>query len=423
MHNRWSVITEIYKRPFLRPLIFWIIGIVLQVCFPLQTISLILPVTVGAAILLSFLCNNKILNYQSNWIWGAGFALILVFAAIQTTFLNEYYLTHPPQPGILLSKAREIQLMMVEKLNILNLPDSHKSVLAAITVNYKQTMTSELRNMFSVAGVSHLLAVSGFHVGIVGLFANKLFAFLPDRKVLSRWMKYIAIMLCIWSFAYISGLTSATVRAAVMLTIYLAGKALGRRADKYNTLCCAAFMMLVYNPYYLFDIGFQLSYVAVLFILYLYPRINRLLEIRNPVVAAPWNVLSITVAAQIGTIFLCFFYFGRCSAIFLFTNVAISLIATVLIPATLIWMLLPEGIILAPPLQTAIEMITRGMMWIVDEFAALPYSTFSVRFDLVTMLLSYLCLVLVLLYARMRSRRTLTAVLLVFLLILLRHLV
>ncbi|MDR0575654.1 MAG: ComEC/Rec2 family competence protein [Tannerella sp.] len=378
------------------------------------------------ALVLSFVLhpqNNETLSYHNRWVWGVVFACIVVFLAIQMTGLAEQRLNNPQGPGFLFREAHNMQSRMVEKLGLLQLPDAGKSVLATITVNYRKAMTRELRNQFSITGVSHLLAVSGFHVGIVCAFVNAALSFFPRRGFVVHWMKYLATMLCVWAFTYITGLTTAAVRAAVMLTIYMTGRVLKRDPDKYNTLAGAAFCMLVYNPFYLFDVGFQLSFVAVFFILYLQPRLNRLIEIRNPVIATPWNVLTVTIAAQIGSGFLCFFYFGQSSMVFLFTNLFLSLLATILIPATLLWMIMPVWTPGMDLLRSVVETMTRCLMWIVDRFSSIPGATLSVRFDFFTLVFSYLCLTFILVYFRLRHYWMLFASLATLLLMLCWHLV
>ncbi len=375
----------------------------MQVCFPLQNVSLSLLIIITIAVLLSFVLpqSSKTLSFHNRWVWGIVVACIFIFLAIQITGLTEQRLSVPQEPGFLLRKALEWQSRMVAKLGLLQLPDGDKTVLATLTLNYRKAMDWGIYRQFSVAGVAHLLSVSGFHVGIVCAFVHFLLSFIPRKGIVARWLKYLVTISCVWSFAFLSGLATAAVRAAVMLTIYLTGRGvLGRNPDRYNTLAGAAFCMLVYNPFYLFDIGFQLSYVAVFFILYLQPRLSRLIVIRNPLIAGPWNVLTVTVSAQIGTCFLSFFYFGMSSLVFLFTNLALSLLATVLIPVSLVWMITPEWIPGMELLRAIIELLTRSMMWIVERFAAIPGATLSLRFDFFTLIFSYLCLTFTLIYFR-----------------------
>jgi ComEC/Rec2-related protein len=418
-----AIIQEIYKRPFIRPLFFWIIGILLQVCFPLQTVSFVLPVIVLVIFIISLFSRAKQRGnfsgfknpganvnssdmimpdeklFSGRWVWGAAFACLVVFLAIQTTALTEQRISRGPQEsGFLQKKALETQARMVEKLDLLQLPDADKAVLATITVNYRQAMSRELRGWFSSTGVSHILSVSGFHVAIVCAFISMLLSFLPKRGNFSKWVKYAITMGCTWCFTYIAGLDVAAVRAAVMITIFLTGRAISHNPDRFNTFAGAAFCMLVYNPFYLFSIGFQLSYIAVFFLLYLQPRLSNLIEIRNPILAAPWNVLTVTVAAQTGTTLLCFYYFGQSSTVFIFTNLYLSIITTLLIPLTLIWMLVPATLPGIDFLRVAIESMTSSMMWVVERFAEMPWVTLQIRFDFFTLIFSYISLTLFLMY-------------------------
>jgi competence protein ComEC len=421
------VIDEIRKRPLVRPLIFWLTGILLQVCFPLQIFSMIFLAFVLLFIVISFFipkpwCPDTF-TYNTRWVWGVLFAFLLIFLSIQRTSLAEQQLGRKAEPGLLLMKAVGIQEAMVNKLERLNLSDEKKAVLATLTVNYRKNMPKQVSKQFSVNGLSHLLAVSGFHVGIISTFTGLLLSFIPKRIAFFHSLKYILMMLLIWMFTYTTGLSTAAVRAAVMISIYLTGKMLKRRPDSYNTLAGAAFCMLVYNPFYLFDIGFQLSFLAVLFILYLQPRFSHLLEIKNPLLSLPWNTLTVTVSAQTGVLFSCFYYFGHSSLVFLFTNLFLSLLATLLIPATLLWMLIPSRMPGLAWLGSVVETMTNGLMWVVERFASLPGATVSVRFDLFTMICSYIALGLFLLYIQTRRYRMLLAALIVLFAILCRHLI
>lgn len=418
------MIEEIQKRPFVRPLFYWITGIVLQVCFPLQQLSCLLLLPVVVVVILSLFAVKKAsgIFYDSRWIWGVVVSCLFIFLAIQLTALAEPRLTAPVHTTWLQERAHNVQEHMVGKLDKLHLNDNEKSILATITVNYRKAMRREVRHQFSATGVAHLLSVSGFHVGIVAALLSVLFSVFPKRTVF-RWLRFILILLLVWAFAYIAGLSAASVRAALMFSVYVVGEQFQYRRDRYNTLVAAAFCMLVYNPFYLFDIGFQLSFIAVFFILYLQPRFYNLIEVRNPLIAMPWGVLCVTVAAQIGTVFLCAFYFGEVSTVFLFTNLFLSLLATVLIPLTLFYMLLPAGMPGYGWLQSIVEILTKGMMWIVERFSQLPGATFSLRFDFFTLIFAYIILGLVLYYFQSRRFRVLFVGLLLLLFVLSRQII
>ncbi|MDR2469886.1 MAG: ComEC/Rec2 family competence protein [Tannerella sp.] len=412
------------KRLFARPLLWWITGIVLQVCFPLQRLSLwlLLPVTL---VILHSVCiarRQATFSYSGRWVSGAVFACLLVFLSIQMTALTEIRLSRPSERGWLEQKARETQKYMVEKLDPLRLSDDEKAVLATITVNYRLAMSRELRRQFSTIGMSHLLSISGFHVAIVGGFLVFLFSFFRRRK-LFIFLRYIVLITAIWVYTYICGLAAPAVRAAIMFSIYLTGNTLKLRLDKYNTLAMAAFFMLWYNPFYLFEVGFQLSYIGTFSIMYLQPRIYQLIHVRNPLLAYPWDVLTVTMAAQAGTIPLCSYYFGKTSVICLLTNVYLSFLSILLIPLALLWMLLPVGLPGSEALQWAIEVLTRSLMWLVNRFSMVPGAQVSMDFDFVTTLGVYGIFILWMYYSRVRSKWMLFSALLLLLFLLCRQLI
>ena len=416
------MLEEIQKRPFVRPLFWWITGILLQVCFPLEQLSWYLLLVVALAVVISFLWAKKQPDvlYQNRWVWGILIACFFLFFAIQSTSLAEKQMSLPQSSGQLLEKAKVTQAMMVAKLDRLQISDEDKAILATLTVNYRKALSRETRSRFSATGVAHIISVSGFHVGIVSGFLALLFSALPRRPVF-HWVKYLLTMLLIWAYAFISGLSNPAVRAALMLTIYLTGQVLNRRPERYNTLAAAAFCMLAYHPLSLFDIGFQLSFTAVFFILYLQPRFSRLIELRNPIFKTIWDILTVTTAAQIGTVFLGCFYFEGCSTVFLFTNLLVSLAATALIPLTLFWMIIPAGLPGIGILQWVIEVLIKSMMEVINRFSLIPGATLVSHFDLITLLCAYSILGLLLCYFRSKRLWMLFSSLILFLFLLCRQ--
>jgi competence protein ComEC len=156
-------------------------------------------------------------------------------------------------------------------------------------------------------------------------------------------------------------------------------------------------------------------------LLYLQPKLSGILEIKNPLLKIPWNILTVTVAAQTGTLFLCFYYFGQSSEVFLFTNLIMSVLSSILIPATLLFMILPSWLPGIAILQFVIEHTTKYMMWIIERFASMPYATFSMKFDFPTMLLAYLSLALFLIYLQNRKYWLLASALFVLLVTLVKN--
>lgn len=382
---------EIQKRPFSRPLFLWITGILIQTCMPGYIVGIACALLAFGALFFSFGAGGKekrTLSFAQRWVWGLAFSLLFVSLAIgktgvaqrsvaqQTKWASEQPakrqagnlpVKHPKGTG----RARQIQQALLADFDKLRLTDEEKSVLATLTLGYRQAMNRDLRKRFSVTGVSHLLAVSGLHVGIVCGFLTFLFAPLARRPA-GRKLRYLLSLCCLWGYVWIAGLAASAVRAGIMLSVYLIGRILKRSSDRYNTWCAAAFCMLAYQPLYLFDIGFQLSYLAVFSILFFQPRLERLIPVRNPLVALPWQWLTVTLAAQAGTTFLCLYYFRQFSWVFLFTNLPLSGLVTLLIPAGLLWIVLPAWLPGYDALQSLVETLTRSLLAIVDAFARLP---------------------------------------------------
>lgn len=418
------MIKELQIRPFARPLLVWMAGIVLQTVFPVGAYSIVLLLLPFSVLLVSFLLSKRQgrFCYETRWLWGAVFVCLLLFLSIQKTVYSQIALDSERTESSLLTFAHEEQLRLLEPFNKLKLTDEEKSVLATITVGYREAMDRNVRKRFSATGVAHLLAVSGFHVAIVCGFLSFLLSILPRNEPF-RWIRYVVTVTLLWSFVAITGLAASAVRAALMLTLYLTGRLLGRLAERYNILAASAFCMLVYEPLYLFDIGFQLSYLAVFSILYFQPRLQQLMKVRNPILRAPWEGITVTLSAQVGTTFLCLYYFGQFSTVFLLTNLPLTFLATLLIPAGLVWMLLPEGCPGYGLLQAGVEWLTRGLLRIVDDFSEVQGAVFSFRFDLLTMLAAYGILLFGLLYVRSKRPPYLFAALSVVLIMLIVRLI
>lgn len=369
-------ITEmITRRPLARPLFLWILGILCYVYVPDPWLPLGLLVCWFVLLLVAVVNGVRkrpALGYASRWLSGVPILLLMLTLSVETCYLRERY----PRSAFPAwqAEAAEVQARWVRRLDALSLSDAEKAVLATLTVGYRQAMRREVRQQFVAAGVAHVLAVSGFHVAIVCGVLSCLTAFL-QRWVWGRWARYLLLMGGLWGFAFLTGLSPSTVRAALMLTFYLTGKHFVRQVDSFNTLAAAAFCMLVYRPALLFDVGFQLSFLAVGFILAWLPIFRRIVPVRNPLVAYPWNSLLVALAAQIGTVGLTLFYFRQASLLFLLTCLPISMIATCLLPITWVWLCLPVENGMAVIVQSCMEGLTHALMDWVERCAAISFAT------------------------------------------------
>ncbi len=185
------------------------------------------------------------------------------------------------------------------------------AVASALLVGYKEDLPDDLRTAYAETGSMHALAVSGTHVGLV--YAG-LFFLLSRLRLRGRWGRLVqnaTLLSAIWAFALLTGASASVLRATVMFSTYLLGKAMFRSASVWNVLGGSAIGLLLYNPYFLFDAGFQLSYAAVAGMVFFYPRFYRLSPVLPGWADKAWQALLIGFAAQIGTLPLSLYYFHQ----------------------------------------------------------------------------------------------------------------
>ena len=253
------------------------------------------------------------------------------------------------------------------RLRHAGLSNEQFAVVAAMVLGDKSALTRELKDTYSISGASHVLALSGLHLGIIyGLLS--LFFSRRRRRVIPVTLSVLAL----WAFVLLVGMPPSVVRAAVMLSIYMLFSLAGRNRTPVNVLAFTAIVMLCYSPWALFDVGFQLSFAAMLAILVLTPLFNSLLAVgmltRHRWLRTLWSLLSVSAAAQVGSAPLVAYYFGRFSTYFLLTNVLVIPVATLVVYLSLLTLAVPAcGVMLTGMVQWLNAALTR--------IAALPYAS------------------------------------------------
>ncbi len=197
-----------------------------------------------------------------------------------------------------------------------------KAIIQTLVLGARETLDEEIKQAYATAGVMHVLAVSGLHVGFIFGFLNFLFS-LGQRNPFIRWGSFVMIVLALWSYALMAGLSPSVIRAAWMFTMLDLALKMKRKSGTYNTLAVAAFALLVRNPYNLSAVGFQLSFLAVAGIVYLGSRLNSLYSGKNIIIRYFWGLLAVSIAAQLATFPLGLYYFGQFPAYFFVTNLLV----------------------------------------------------------------------------------------------------
>lgn len=231
--------------------------------------------------------------------------------------------------------------MLLDRLADSGVDGDAYAVVAAMALGDKSALTHEIRDTYSVSGASHVLALSGLHLGIIyGL----LWLLLPHR----RWpaVSQTLILIAIWLYVLLVGMPVSVVRSAVMLTVYGILSIAHRNKMSINALAFTAIIMLLWNPEWLFDIGFQLSFMAVLAILLFVPVFEDMFSAQylqeHRWIRRVWGLTAVSVSAQIGVAPLIAYYFGRLSTYFLLTNFIVLPAAYLILGFSLIVLLFPS---------------------------------------------------------------------------------
>ena len=235
-------------------------------------------------------------------------------------------------------------------------------VLSALTLGDKRALSQELRSNYSNAGAAHVLALSGMHVGIIyGMLALLLHNVFRRRKL--RWLRELLTITVLWLFALLVSLQASVLRAVTMCTLYIIARWIADGStSSLHILSLTALLMLLVHPLYLFDVSFQLSFMAMTAILWLEPYLERFFRRYNlhPILGYFVGLLCISLVAQLGTFPIVLHHFGSFPTYFLITNLIVVPCLSIVLLLTLVWWMLlligfPWTRLLAILLQNLVE--------------------------------------------------------------------
>ncbi len=189
--------------------------------------------------------------------------------------------------------------------------DNEKSVGSALILGYKDEIPQEVLTAYINTGSMHVLSVSGLHVGVVAMMLDFFLNKITTRRRWWRVTKPTILVIFVWAFSILTGASAAVLRAAVMFTFLIVGRSLKREVNIYNILAISAFCLLCYNPFLLVDVGFQLSYMALLGIVYFQPKIYRIWLIDNKLGDHLWSLTATGIAAQLTTLPISVYFFHQ----------------------------------------------------------------------------------------------------------------
>lgn len=279
-----------------------------------------------------------------------------------------------------------------------NITGNEAAVLSALIVGYKDKLDASIVRAYSSSGAMHVLAVSGLHVGIIYVIISSLLFFF-DKIKHGIILKTIIILLFLWAFAFITGLSPSVLRASTMFSFVAVGKAFNRNTNIYNTLAASAILLLLINPYMITEVGFQLSYFAVIGIVAFQKGFYDLFEIKNKWLDKIWQLTTVSIAAQISTFPLGLLYFHQFPNYFLLSNLVVIPLATLIIHSGILMFIVSPIPLLSKYAAWATDKLLFALNYGVQYFEKLPFAiTEGIYITVTETILIYLIIIFISIY-------------------------
>jgi competence protein ComEC len=263
-----------------------------------------------------------------------------------------------------------LRTKIIHNLEKSNFHKTELNVAVALIMGQQQDISPEIIRDYQYAGAVHILSVSGLHIGFILLFVTFILKPLPNTKK-GSFIKLIIILAALALFGLIAGLAPSVVRSVVMFSFVAIGSHLRRSVNIYHTLLVSMLLILLFQPSFLFDVGFQLSYMALFFIIWLQPLLASIWLPKNKFSKYIWDILTVSFAAQIGTLPLSIYYFHQFPSLFFVTNlIIIPLLSLIMILGVFVMVLAAFGYVplfLSKPLEWSIFYLNK----IINSIASL----------------------------------------------------
>ncbi|MEQ6123083.1 ComEC/Rec2 family competence protein [Pseudotenacibaculum sp. MALMAid0570] len=240
----------------------------------------------------------------------------------QQVFLNNQEFLFLKNHSSFLGSIARVRKKIQKAISNENFSQDELGVINALLLGQRQEVSKELLEEYSRAGAIHILAISGLHVGIILLILSSLCKPLEYIKH-GKFLKLLFIVLLLWFFALLAGMSASVVRAVTMFTAVAIGQAIQKRNSIEYSLVFSMLILLTFKPLFLFDVGFQLSYIAVFGIITIQPKLSNLWKSKWKLVNKFWQLTTVSLAAQISVLPLSLFYFHQFPGLFLLSNLVI----------------------------------------------------------------------------------------------------
>ncbi len=277
-------------------------------------------------------------------------------------------------------------------------------LLEALLVGFTEDLDRSVVQSYADTGVVHIIAISGLHLALIYQILQ-FFLSRINRSKGEKWIRMVVLMLALWLFSLLSGASPSVLRSAVMFSLVLTGNHFSRQANGYNSLAASCFLMLCFNPYWLWDAGFQLSYAAVFGIFAFLSPIQNLVHPKNKILSGLWQAASISIAAQITTMPISLYYFHRFPTYFLLTNIPVVPFSSLILAAGIALCICSVWAPLAGLLGLALGTAIKWLNAFIAYTARLPGAICeNLQVGLMQVILLYILIYLISHYLRVRTK-------------------
>ena len=273
----------------------------------------------------------------------------------------------------LLLAGVKMQNHLFQKYREYGMKDDVLEVAGALTLGLREKLGDEIKQSYRVSGAVHILAISGLHVGILYVVLFYSLSFLKKTRY-GKIVMVLVILCALWFFALLTGLSPSVLRASTMFSFVLIGQSLRRHSNVYNSLAISAFILLFINPSLIFNVGFQLSYCAVLGIVILQPRLHNLMRSRFWLVDKISGLVAVSIAAQLATFPLSLYYFHQFPVYFWLTNIIVIPLTILILYFGFLFFLFSGQPLVAGFIGKVQALLISGMNVSVETIRELPLS-------------------------------------------------
>jgi competence protein ComEC len=270
--------------------------------------------------------------------------------------------------------SRSLDLIRKKFLSIIKyrIPDkSAYGFMEALMVGFTDDLNPDLLKTYADSGVIHIIAISGLHLALIFHLLSQIFSPLPKNKSL-QWIKLFLILTILWGYSLLSGASPSVIRSAMMFSFVLFSRNILREVSVFNTLSGSAFLLLCFDPSWIWDTGFQLSYAAVLSLCLFSSTINKLFLFKNKALIHAWDACSVSLAAQILTTPISIFYFHQFPCYFLLANLLAVPLSSLILIGGIVLCLFSFAAPIARLLGIILGMIIQFLNAIVSYISGLP---------------------------------------------------